>query len=121
MKNGTIIKNDIKRIYNSGAFISAFINQKLIKTGNPTFADEFASKINPLLAKCQTNLNETNLKQIGNLLTRINPDSIKSFVINGTDLFMDKHYIVYNDTVTDISNKSLLDGATIFKDNFKTN
>ena len=112
---------DIKRIYNSGTFINAFINQKLLKTGNSTFADEFAAKINPLLAKCQTNLNETNLKQIGNLLTRINPDSIKSFIINGTDLFMDKYYLVYNDTVSDISNKSLLDGATIFKDKFKTN
>ena len=112
---------DGKRIVAAQAFLDAFISQKLLKTGSKTFADEFQAKLTPLLSKCETNLTEHNLKQIGTMLTRIIPDDICYYIINGNDQYLDQHYIVYNDTVTDLKSNSVLDGATTFRDKFYVN
>lgn len=112
---------DLKRIIAAKDFLNAFINQKLIKTGSATFVDEFTSKLTPLLSKCETNLTEHNLKQLGSMFTKINPESISYYKINGTDQFLDQYYIVYNETVTDLTGNFILDGATVLKDKFNTN
>lgn len=112
---------DSKRISAAQSFLHAFITQKLLKTGNAAFADEFASKTFALLAKCESNLTEQNLKQIGTLFTKINSDAIRYFKINGSDIYLDQHYIVYNETINDLASNSMLDGATVLKENFFTN
>ena len=122
----TEVKTELKKRYSNTkyfnkAFLDAFISQKLLKTGSKTFADEFQAKLTPLLSKCETNLTEHNLKQIGTMLTRIIPDDICYYIINGNDQYLDQHYIVYNDTVTDLKSNSVLDDATTFRDKFYVN
>ena len=109
---------DEKRIIAAQSFLQAFINQKLVKTGSETFTDEFAAKAFPLLAKCETNMTEVNMKQVGSLFTKITPENIRYFKFNGDDLYLDKHYIVYNETINDLQTNSMLDGATVLKEYF---
>lgn len=112
---------DYKRINTAQSFLDAFINQKLLKTGSESFADDFQSKLTPLLSKCETNLTELNLKQIGAFFTKISSDNISYYAINGVDQYLEKHYIVYNETVIDLKNNTVPDGASVFKDKFYTN
>ena len=109
---------DDKRIVAAQSFLHAFINQKLVKTGNETFKDEFASKAFPILSKCETNMTEINMKQIGSIFAKIDSDTIRYFKFNGDELYLDKHYIAYNDTINDLQTNSMLDGATVLKDYF---
>lgn len=112
---------DIKRIITAQAFFDAFISQKLIKTGNQAFADVFYSKLAPIIPLCETNLTELNIKQFGSIFTRINPLDICYYYMNGTDQYSDQYYLVYNETVTDIKNNTVLDGAITLKDKFGVN
>ena len=109
---------DEKRIVAAQSFLQAFINQKLVKSGSETFIGEFSAKAFPLLAKCETNMTETNMKQIGSLFTKVTPENIRYFKFNGDDLYLDKHYLVYNETINDLQKNSMLDGATVLKDYF---
>lgn len=109
---------DEKRIIAAQSFLQAFINQKLLKTGNAAFAEEFAVKAFPLLAKCETNMTELNMKQFGSLFSKISNENIRYFKFNGDDLYLDKHYIVYNETINDLQTNSMLDGASVIKEYF---
>lgn len=112
---------DIKRIITAQAFFDAFISQKLIKTGNQAFVDVFYSKLAPIIPLCETNLIDLNIKQFGSIFTRINPLDICYYYMNGTDQYSDQYYLVYNETVTDIKNNTVLDGAITLKDKFGVN
>ena len=55
------------------------------------------------------------------MLGKITPETVRYFVINGTDQYSDRYYIVYNETCTDLVSNSIHDGSIIIKDNFSTN
>lgn len=112
---------DVKRIKAVQPFIQAFLSQKVIKPDDSEYAKRFADMLSPFLTKCDTNLTAENLKSIGGMFGKIKSETIRYFIVNGTDQFTDKYYIVYNETCTDLVNNTLHEGSIILKEQFSTN
>ena len=113
--------SDVKRIQAAQSFLSAFLSQKVIKTGDQAYAQTFTDIVLPFLEECETNLTETQIRKIGGIFSAINANAVKYYRFNGTEEYLGKYYLVYDETCTDLTSNAILDGATILRDSFSAN
>ncbi len=113
--------SDVKRIQAAQSLLHSFLTQKVIKTGDETYEQTFADIALPFLEKCETNLTETHLKQIGGIFSKVSANAIKYYRFNGTEQYLEKYYLVYNEMCTDLTSNAVQESSIVIKEYFKTN
>lgn len=113
--------SDLMRINASQAFLSAFLSQKVIKTGNQAYPDTFTQMMRPFLERCVTNLTESDLHAIGKVLSTVNSSSVRYYRFVGNDQYMDRYYIVYNEMCKNLISGSDVESSSVIRNDFKTN
>ena len=113
--------SDVKRIQAAQSLLHSFLTQKVIKTGDETYEQTFADIALPFLEKCETNLTETHLKQIGGIFSKVSANAIKYYRFNGTEQYLEKYYLVYNEMCTDLTSSAVQESSIVMKEYFKTN
>lgn len=113
--------SDVKRIQAAQSFLHAFLSQKVIKTGDTAYPQAFAETLLPFLEKCETNLTESHLKQIGEIFSKVSANAIRYYRFNGTEQYLGQYYLVYNEMCTDLTSNAVQESAIVMKEYFKTN
>ncbi len=113
--------SDVRRIQTAQSLLHAFLSQKVIKTGDESYAQTFTDTALPFLAKCDTNVTEAILKQIGEIFSKTNANGIKYYRFNGTEQYLEKYYLVYNQMCTDLTSNAVQESSIVCKEYFKTN
>lgn len=113
--------SDIMRINAAQAFLSAFLSQKVIKTGDQSYPETFAQIAKPFLERCSTNITENDLSSIGKVLSSVNSNGVRYYRFTGNDQYIDRFYIVYNYMCKNLIGDSDFESASVIRNDFKTN
>ncbi len=113
--------SDIKRIEASQKLLSAFLSQKVIKTGDKSYEETFVSKMLPFLEKCETNINEDVIRSLAAVFTGMSAENVRYYRFAGREQYLEKYYIIYNNMCRNLISDSDFDSDSIIMSDFKSN
>ncbi|MBO4327601.1 MAG: LCP family protein [Clostridia bacterium] len=114
---------DSKRMNIVARFIDAFITQKFFEPSTDFYIRRFPDLVTPFLSKADTNLNESVLGVIGQIMGASNSQKIGYFIPLGDVSFNDRMYLEYNGYIRNLEldeNISPSVASDILSSRFKT-